>query len=277
MSPLLSGPSLSDEHYNRNGALKKKIYARELIRLQIELGKLQRHIAEQGLRVVVLFEGRDAAGKGGVIKRITERANPRVVRTVALGVPSDRERTQWYFQRYVAELPAAGEMVLFDRSWYNRAGVDRVMGFASESEVATFMASCPAFERMLVEEGIVLLKYWFSVSEAEQERRIRARMADPTRRWKVSTMDLEARARWDAYSKAKDEMLRQTHTSHAPWRLVDADIKRHARLNCIADLLEQFDYPSDPVPAPELPPRPYSDNSYERDPEYLDAYIDRRY
>jgi polyphosphate kinase 2 len=267
----------SNEHYNHKGVLKRKIYERELRDLQVELGKLQRYVSEEGLRVVVLFEGRDAAGKGGVIKRITERANPRVVRTVALGVPSDRARTQWYFQRYVAELPAAGEMVLFDRSWYNRAGVERVMGFASEEEVATFMASCPVFERMLVDEGIVLLKYWFSVSEAEQERRIRARLADPTRRWKVSDMDLEARARWEAYSRAKDEMLRHTHTSHAPWRLIDADIKRHARLNCIADVLDQFEYPTGPIPAPELPPRQWSDESYERDSRYLDAYIQLRY
>ncbi len=277
MQSLSSNRRLSDDEYNRHGILKRKPYERELKRVQIELVKLQRHIHEQGLRVVVLFEGRDAAGKGGVIKRIMQATNPRVIRTVALGVPSDREKTQWYFQRYVAHLPAAGEMVLFDRSWYNRAGVERVMGFASEEEVAAFMASCPEFERMLVREGIVLVKYWFSISEAEQERRFQARLEDPTKRWKLSSVDLAARDRWDAYSKAKDDMMRHTHTDDAPWRLVDADVKRHARLNCIADLLSQFDYPHESVPAPPLEPRQWSAGVNERDKGYLDAYIERLY
>ena len=277
MQRLSANRRFSDSHYDRDGVLKKKTYRRELVRLQTELVKLQRHIVDQGLRVVVVFEGRDAAGKGGVIKRISERTNPRIIRTVALGIPSDREKNQWYFQRYAAELPAAGEMVLFDRSWYNRAGVERVMGFADEEEVAVFMASCPEFERMLVREGIVLIKYWFSVSEAEQERRFQARLADPTKRWKVSAMDVEARNRWQAYSRAKDEMIRHTHTSHAPWRMVEADVKRHARLNCIANLLGQFDYPLEPVSVPELPPRQWSAEDYERDSEQLDAYIERIY
>lgn len=277
MQALSSDRRFSDSHYNREGVLKKKTYERELRRLQTELVKLQHYIAEQGLRVVVVFEGRDAAGKGGVIKRIAERTNPRIMRTVALGKPSDRERTQWYFQRYVAELPAAGEMVLFDRSWYNRAGVERVMGFASEAEVAVFMASCPEFERMLVRDGIVLLKYWFSVSEAEQERRLQQRLSDPTKRWKISTMDLAARDRWEAYSRAKDEMLRHTHTADAPWRMVDADIKRHARLNCIAHLLAQFDYPCEPLPTIDLPARQWASGQYQRDAAYADAFIERLY
>lgn len=277
MQALSSDRRFSDSHYNREGVLKKKTYERELRRLQTELVKLQHYIAEQGLRVVVVFEGRDAAGKGGVIKRIAERTNPRIMRTVALGKPSDRERTQWYFQRYVAELPAAGEMVLFDRSWYNRAGVERVMGFASEAEVAVFMASCPEFERMLVRDGIVLLKYWFSVSEAEQERRLQQRLSDPTKRWKISTMDLAARDRWEAYSRAKDEMLRHTHTADAPWRMVDADIKRHARLNCIAHLLAQFDYPCEPRPSIDLPSRQWARGEYERATAYTDAFIERLY
>ena len=276
MQPLSPSRRFSDDAYNKHGILNKKIYEKEMSRLEEELAKLQRTITDQGLRIVVLFEGRDAAGKGGTIKRITEKTNPRVVRTVALGVPSDRERSQWYFQRYAAHLPAAGEMVLFDRSWYNRAGVERVMGFATTEEVELFMRTCPEFEHMLVEDGIILLKYWFSVSEEVQEQRFQERAADPTKRWKISPMDLKSRELWPEYSKAKDEMLRYTDLPYAPWRMVDADVKRHARLNCISDLLEQFDYDSNPPPAPDLPPREWvhDDNRMAKPNE---SYIDRLY
>lgn len=266
-----------DEAYNRRGALKKRVYKRELRRLQIELVKMQRCIADEGRRVVVLFEGRDAAGKGGVIKRITEPTNPRIVRTVALGVPSDRERGQWYFQRYAAELPAAGEMVLFDRSWYNRANVERVMGFASAEEVAVFMQSCPPFEDMLQREGIQLIKYWFSVSEREQERRLQARVNDPVKRWKLSPMDVESRSRWQDYSHAKDEMMAQTDRPESPWRCVDAEIKRHARLNCIADLLARIPYRNDPPEAPDLPPRQWARDGEDRATKPVESYIERLY
>jgi polyphosphate kinase 2 len=255
----------SDE-YNTKGRLKSKIYEQELLRLQIELVKLQEWIKERGLRVVVIFEGRDAAGKGGVIKRITASTNPRIVRVVALGTPSDRERTQWYFQRYVEQLPASGEMVLFDRSWYNRAGVERVMGFATDEQVEEFMRSCPEFERMLMRSGIILIKYWFSVSDEEQERRFQARIDDPTRRWKLSPMDIESRERWQEYSRAKDEMFAHTDTKQSPWWVVNADDKRHARLNCISHLLSQIPY-EDLTPEPfELPPRPPPRKGYVRPP-----------
>ena len=217
-------------------------YQRELRRLQTELVKLQEWIKHEGLRVVVLFEGRDAAGKGGAIKRITESLNPRVCRVVALGTPTEREKTQWYFQRYVAHLPAAGEMVLFDRSWYNRAGVERVMGFCTEREYADFMQSCPEFERMLVRSGIVLIKYWFSVSDEEQERRFQDRMRTPTKRWKLSPMDLESRKHWADYSRAKDEMFAVTDTRHVPWYVVNAENKKRARLNVIRHLLSLIEY-----------------------------------
>ncbi len=233
MSDRVLGP----EAYNSSGRLRKEIYESELERLQIELVKLQEWIKARGLKVVVLFEGRDAAGKGGAITRITEVTNPRVVRVVALGTPSDRERTQWYFQRYAEQLPAAGEMVLFDRSWYNRAGVERVMGFATEDEVEEFMRSCPQFEGMLQRSGIILIKYWFSVSDEEQERRFQARMDDPTKRWKLSPMDIESRERWEDYSFAKDEMFAYTDTKQSPWWVVDGEDKRSARLNCISHLL----------------------------------------
>ena len=230
-------------------------YAKELRRLQIELVKLEEWIKHKGLKVVVLFEGRDAAGKGGVIKRITECLNPRVCRVVALGVPTEREKTQWYFQRYVAHLPAAGEMVLFDRSWYNRAGVERVMGFCTEDEYLEFLHSCPEFERMLVRSGIILIKYWFSVSDEEQERRFQARIKDPTKRWKLSPMDLESRRRWVEYSKAKDEMFAYTDLKQAPWYVVNADNKECARLNCIHHLLSMIPY-KDLTPEPiKLPER----------------------
>ena len=245
--------------------LGNKEYQKELIRLQIELVKLQGWIKEKGLKVVVVFEGRDAAGKGGVIKRITEMLNPRIVRVVALATPTERELSQWYFQRYVAYLPAAGEMVLFDRSWYNRAGVERVMGFCTTEQVEEFFRSCPEFERMLIRSGIILLKYYFSVSDEEQEKRFQARINDITRRWKLSPMDLASRSKWVEYSKAKDEMFRYTDTKQSPWFVVNADDKKKARLNCIRHLLSMIPY-KDLTPEPiVLPPRQV-DESYVRPP-----------
>jgi polyphosphate kinase len=245
--------------------LSKSDFDRELSRLQRELVLMQEYIKAQGLKVVVVFEGRDAAGKGGVIRRILERLNPRVCRVVALGTPTERERTQWYFQRYAAHLPAAGEMVLFDRSWYNRAGVERVMGFCTEEEYQEFMRSCPEFERMLVRSGIVLIKYWFSVSDEEQERRFQARANDPMRRWKLSPMDLTSRERWVDYSRAKDEMLNFTDIKQAPWYVVNADDKRRARLNCISHLLSKIPYEDLTPPPIVLPPR-QPDGGYVRPP-----------
>jgi polyphosphate kinase 2 len=229
-------------------------YERELRRLQIELVKLQEWIRHKGLRVVGLFEGRDAAGKGGAIKRIAESLNPRICRIVALGTPTEREKTQWYFQRYVAHLPGAGEMVLFDRSWYNRAGVEHVMGFCTEREYTEFMQSCPEFERMLVRSGIILIKYWFSVSDEEQERRFQGRMKTPTKRWKLSPMDLESRKHWADYSRAKDEMFAVTDTKQVPWYVVDAENKKKARLNVIRHLLSMVPY-QDLTPEPLKLPR----------------------
>ena len=220
----------------------KKQRNKELVRLQAELVKLQETVRSQGLRVVVLFEGRDAAGKGGVIKRILEPLNPRFCRVAALGTPTERERSQWYFQRYVAHLPAAGEMVLFDRSWYNRAGVERVMGFCTDDELTEFFRSCPEFEQMLIRSGIVLVKYWFSVSDDEQERRFQGRIKDPSKNWKLSPMDLQSRARWVDYSRAKDDMFRHTDTKQSPWWVVEADNKPSARLNCIHHLLSMIPY-----------------------------------
>ena len=229
-------------------------YERELRRLQIELVKLQEWVRQEKLRVVVLFEGRDAAGKGGAIKRITESLNPRVCRVVALSTPTEREQSQWYFQRYVPFLPAAGEMVLFDRSWYNRAGVERVMGFCTEAQFVEFMQSCPEFERMLVRSGIRLIKYWFSVSDEEQERRFQDRMKTPTKRWKLSPMDLESRTHWAEYSRAKDEMFAVTDLKQTPWYVVNAEDKKSARLNVIRHLLSLFSY-RDLTPQPlALPP-----------------------
>jgi polyphosphate kinase 2 len=233
----------------------EKAYAKELRRLQVELVKLQEWVRAKGLKVVVIFEGRDAAGKGGVIKRITESLNPRACRVVALPAPTEREKTQWYFQRYVTLLPAAGEIVLFDRSWYNRAGVERVMGFCTDEEYAEFLRSVPEFERMLVRSGIILIKYWFSVSDKEQEQRFQARMADPTKRWKLSPMDMESRLHWVEYSQAKDEMFSFTDIKQAPWYVVEADNKQCARLNCIHHLLSMIPY-EDLTPEPmTLPPR----------------------
>ena len=243
------------DRFNKEGKLKNSFYEEELARLQIELVKMQEWIKYKGLKVVVIFEGRDAAGKGGVIKRITESLNPRICRVVALATPTEREKTQWYFQRYVAQLPAAGEMVLFDRSWYNRAGVERVMGFCTDEEYREFMRSCPEYERMLVRSGIILIKYWFSVSDEEQERRFRQRIENPTKRWKLSPMDLESRTRWFEYSKAKDEMFAYTDIKQAPWYVVNADDKKRARLNCISHLLSMIPY-EDLTPEPiKLPTR----------------------
>jgi polyphosphate kinase 2 len=252
--------------------LKRAQYEKELDRLHLELVKLQEYVKTQGERVVVIFEGRDAAGKGGVIKRITEGLNPRVCRIAALPAPNDRERTQWYFQRYVAELPAGGEIVLFDRSWYNRAGVERVMGFCSEEEYQEFLRACPLFEEMLIRSDIKLLKYWFSVSDDEQERRFQARLADPTKHWKLSPMDLEARSRWVDYSRAKDVMFAHTDTDLSPWWVVEADDKRRARLNTIAHLLASIPYEYEPPPPLSLPPR-QSDEGYVRPPRETQRYV----
>ena len=233
-------------------------YNRELARLQIELVKMQEWIRHKGLRVVVVFEGRDAAGKGGTIKRITEPLNPRICRVVALTAPTEREKGQWYFQRYVTHLPTRGEMVIFDRSWYNRTGVERVMGFCSEEEYREFLRSCPEFERMLVRSGIHLIKYWFSVSDEEQERRFQKRLVNPTKRWKLSPMDLESRKRWVEYSRAKDDMFAHTDIEQAPWYVVRSDIKKHARLNCISHLLSQVSYRDmtpEPIELEERPPK----------------------
>jgi polyphosphate kinase len=245
--------------------LKNKIYNVELHRLQDELVKLQEWIKYKGLKVVVIFEGRDAAGKGGVIKRITQQLNPRICRVVALATPTEREITQWYFQRYVANLPAAGEIVLFDRSWYNRAGVEHVMGFCTDEEYHEFLRSCPEFERMLVRSGIILIKYWFSVSDEEQEHRFQERLTEPSKRWKLSPMDMESRSRWMDYSRAKDDMFKYTDIKQAPWFVVNADDKKRARLNCIHHLLSLIEY-QDLTPEPiSLPPR-QTDAGYVRPP-----------
>jgi polyphosphate kinase 2 len=240
---------------NETHKFDNKFYEKELAKLQIELVKLQEWIKHAGLKVVVIFEGRDAAGKGGTIKRIMDKLNPRICRVVALSVPTEREKTQWYFQRYVPQLPAAGEIVLFDRSWYNRAGVERVMGFCNDEQYKEFMRTCPEFERMLVRSGIILIKYWFSVSDEEQEKRFQKRMQDPTRRWKLSPMDLKSRELWEDYSKAKDEMFNFTDIKQSPWYVVNADDKQKARLNTIHHLLSLIDY-KDLTPEPvKLPPR----------------------
>ena len=258
------------------GRMSNRVYEEELVKLQVELVKLQEWIRVRGLKVVILFEGRDAAGKGGAIKRITLSLNPRVARVVALPAPTEREKTQWYFQRYVPHLPAAGEMVLFDRSWYNRAGVDRVMGFATEADVEEFFRSCPEFERMLVRSGVLIVKYWFSVSDEEQERRFLARIEDPTKRWKLSPMDLQSRARWVEYSMAKDEMFSHTDIKQAPWYVVDADDKKRARLNVIHHFLSLIPY-EDLTPEPiVLPPR-QSDRGYVRPPMTDQTFVPEVY
>ncbi len=248
------------------GWLDKRFYERELVRLGAELVKLQYWVKQEGERIVILFEGRDAAGKGGIIKRLVAPLNPRGVRLVALGVPSDVERTQWYFQRYVEHMPAAGEIVIFDRSWYNRAVVERVMGFCTDDEYWQFLAACPDLERMLVESGITLLKYWLSVSDQEQERRFRERAEDPLKRWKLSDVDLQAREKWVEFSRAKDLMFQHTDVPKARWYQVEGDDKRRARLNCIRHLLDMIPY-EDAIPPPlELPPRPQDEEHYARPP-----------
>ncbi|MFF0447707.1 polyphosphate kinase 2 [Streptomyces sp. NPDC004609] len=252
--------------------LSKSVYEKELFRLQTELVKLQEWVRAEGARLVVVFEGRDAAGKGGTIKRVAEYLNPRVARITALPKPTERERSQWYFQRYVEHLPAAGEIVLFDRSWYNRAGVEHVMGFCTQEEHRRFLHQCPIFERMLVEDGILLRKYWFSVSDAVQEERFRRRVGDPTRRWKLSPMDLQSITRWEAYSRAKDEMLVHTDIAEAPWYVVESDNKRRARLNMIAHLLGSVPYYEVPPPVIEFPERPPS-TGYVRPPKDLQTYV----
>lgn len=259
-----------------NKKLSKNIYEKELAKLQVELVKLQEWIKHERLKVVVIFEGRDAAGKGGTIKRIMDKLNPRICRVVALGVPTEREKAQWYFQRYTTQLPAAGEMVLFDRSWYNRAGVERVMGFCTEEEYKEFTRSCPEFERMLVRSGIILIKYWFSVSDEEQEKRFQQRIRDPRRRWKLSPMDLKSRELWEDYSKAKDEMFNFTDIKQAPWFVVNADDKKRARLNTIAHLLSMIEY-KDLTPQPlKLPPR-IKEKGYERPPITDQTFIPEIY
>jgi polyphosphate kinase 2 len=246
--------------------MKRAEFDKELARLELQLIELQDWIKANGLKVVVLFEGRDAAGKGGTIKRISGPLNPRICRVVALGTPTEREKTQWYFQRYVPHLPAAGEMVLFDRSWYNRAGVERVMGFCTDDEYWEFLHTVPEFEKMLIRSGIILIKYWFSVSDEEQERRFQARISDRTKRWKLSPIDLESRRRWFEYTKAKDNMFHYTDTVESPWWVVDADIKRRARLNCIHHLLSMIPYEEIEPPKLKLPRRQSADPSYVRPP-----------
>lgn len=256
--------------------IKNDFYESELARMQEELVKMKEWVSAQGQRVVVVFEGRDAAGKGGTIKRITEKLSPRVCRVVALPAPTERERTQWYFQRYVQHLPSAGEIVMFDRSWYNRAGVERVMGFCSDDEYREFLRSCPEFERMLVRSGIKLIKYWFSVSDDEQERRFQERIHHPTKRWKLSPMDLESRSRWVEYSKAKDDMFAHTDIKQAPWYVVDGDVKKRARLNVMSHLLGLIEY-EDLTPEPiKLPPR-QTDLGYVRPPLADQTFIPEIY
>jgi len=252
--------------------LDRRVYFKELLRLQGELVKLQDWIVHHKLKVVVIFEGRDAAGKGGVIKRITQRLNPRICRVAALPAPNERERTQWYFQRYVAHLPVGGEIVLFDRSWYNRAGVERVMGFCTEEQYQEFFHSVPEFERMLVRSGIILLKYWFSISDEEQQFRFLMRIHDPLKQWKLSPMDVQSRARWEQYTKAKEIMLERTHIPEAPWWIVDADDKKKARLNCISHLLSQIPYESVPHEEIALPPRAHN-SDYHRGPIPKQMYV----
>jgi len=264
-----------EEHPERE-QLDRRLYFRELFRLQHELVRLQDWVVHEGLKIVVIFEGRDSAGKGGAIKRITQRLNPRVCRVAALPAPSERERSQWYFQRYVQHLPAAGEIVLFDRSWYNRAGVERVMGFCSEDDVEEFFRSVPEFERMLVRSGIILLKYWFSITDDEQQFRFQMRIADPLKQWKLSPMDVESRRRWGDYTRAKEAMIERTHIDEAPWWVVEAVDKKKARLNCIAHLLEQIPYEDVPKSSVILPER-VRHPDYERHPVPPDMYVPERY
>ena len=251
-------------------------YDKELAKLHIELVHLQEWVKNQGLKVVIIFEGRDASGKGGTIKRFTEPLNPRICKVVALGVPTEREKTQWYFQRYVQYLPAAGEIVLLDRSWYNRAGVEKVMGFCTNDEYDEFLRSCPEFERMLVRSGTIVLKYWFSVSDEEQERRFKNRISNPLKRWKFSPMDLESRSRWLEYSKAKDQMFAHTDTKQVPWFVVDSDNKKKARLNCISHVLSKIPYKKLDIKPIELPPLP-DGKAYVRPPMDYQTFVPEKF
>jgi polyphosphate kinase 2 len=254
--------------------ISNEVYEAELFRLQTEFVKLQEWVRETGARIVVVFEGRDAAGKGGTIKRITEYLSPRIARIAALPAPNDRERGQWYYQRYVSQLPAKGEIVLFDRSWYNRGGVEKVMGFCTAQEHSLFLRQTPIFEQMLLEDGILLRKYWFSVSDDEQLRRFRSRLHDPVRQWKLSPMDLESVYRWEDYSRAKDQMMVHTDTPQSPWYVVESDVKKHARLNMMSHLLSTIDYVDVGHPKVELPDHPVLSGSYQRPPRELSTYVD---
>ncbi|QDU76687.1 Polyphosphate kinase 2 (PPK2) [Bremerella volcania] len=263
---------VSRDEKSELGRLPRRVYFRELLRLQRELIKLQNWVVENNAKVAVLFEGRDAAGKGGAIKRITQRLNPRVCRVVALSAPSEREKTQWYFQRYVQHLPAGGEIVLFDRSWYNRAGVERVMGFCNQQQLEEFFRTVPEFERMLVQSGMYLIKYWFSISDQEQQFRFQCRIDDPLKQWKLSPMDLESRRRWEQYTVAKEEMFARTNFSEAPWWVVEADDKKRARLNCIHHFLQQLPYTEVPQERISLPPREHEEG-YKRQPLPEDVIV----
>ncbi len=259
---------------SKSDKIPNELYETELLRLQTELVKLQEWVKATGTRIVVVFEGRDAAGKGGTIKRLTEYLSPRIARVAALPSPTERERSQWYYQRYIAQLPAKGEIVVFDRSWYNRAGVEKVMGFCSDEEYDRFMEQTPIFEQMLMDDGILLRKYWFSVSDAEQLKRFRSRLNDPTSQWKLSPMDLESINRWEDYSRAKDTMMAHTDTHASPWYVVESDIKKHARLNMIAHFLSTVDYEEVPLPVVELPTeRPAATTGYQRPPRELSKYV----
>ncbi len=269
-------PSVGNSASTLDGAVDRRTYFRELFRLQGELVKLQDWVVHKGLKLVVIFEGRDAAGKGGAIKRIAQRLNPRVCRVAALPAPNAREKTQWYFQRYASHLPAAGEIVFFDRSWYNRAGVERVMGFCTDEELEEFYRSVPEFEKMLVRSGILLVKYWFSISDEEQNARFNMRIRDPLKQWKLSPMDLESRVRWEAYTKAKEAMLERTHIAEAPWWVVEGNDKKRARLNCMAHLLTQIDYAEVPHPEVVLPSRIHNPD-YLRVPTPKEMFVPNRY
>ncbi|HEU4547725.1 MAG TPA: polyphosphate kinase 2 [Microlunatus sp.] len=264
---------MATKHGHKPEKIPNHIYDAELFRLQSELVKLQEWVRHTGARVVVIFEGRDAAGKGGTIKRVTEYLSPRVARIAALPTPTERDKTQWYFQRYIAHLPAAGEIVLFDRSWYNRAGVEKVMGFCTPQQHALFMRQAPIFEQMLADDGILLRKYWFSVSDAEQLKRFRSRMSDPVRKWKLSPMDLESINRWEDYSRAKDEMMVHTDVPNSPWFVVESDIKKHARLNMISHLLSTIPYTDVPAENVKLPKRLSASGNYHRPPRELSTYV----
>jgi len=261
-----------DSHDSDRKRLPRKVYEHELLRLQEELVKMSEWVKDAGARVIVIFEGRDAAGKGGVIKRITEHVNPRIVRHVALPAPTDRQKTEWYFQRFVAELPAGGEVALFDRSWYNRAGIEKVLGFCTPEQHRAFLQQCPTFERLLIDDGILLTKYWFSVSDEEQARRLEARITDPMRRWKLSSTDMTSRTNWVDYSRAKDEMFIHTDTQDAPWFVVEADDKRSARINCIAHLLTRIPYVEEPPERIEMASR-QSDDGYIRPDQSIYTYV----